>query len=174
MFYKLKLLYVKNTKIKEIPMLPNLESLGCSGTKIKKLPVLPSLTTLDCSNTKIAQLPVLPSLTLLECSNTRIARFPALPKLEHLFAENCRFLLEVPSNAYVKSSGSVWCSVEGFENVVNKRTRKLISLQRWFRQATKRRAFQRWVQTEECMDWFYRPGGIGEKRARRRFKEKQK
>ena len=43
-------LYCKSCKkIKEIPILPNLQSLNCFDTEIKEIPILPNLQKLYCS-----------------------------------------------------------------------------------------------------------------------------
>ena len=49
------------SNITEIPLLPNLTHMYCSGTKITEIPLLPNLISLHCSNTKITELPKIPN-----------------------------------------------------------------------------------------------------------------
>ena len=71
-------------KIKEIPILPNLQILDCTHSKIKEIPILPKLKRLHCKDTNITEIPYLPNLQDLECKNTNITKIPYLPNLQDL------------------------------------------------------------------------------------------
>ena len=83
--------------ITEIPLLPNLQHLECHECPIKEIPLLPRLKALFCGKCPlIKEIPMLPNLNILFCSGTSIQVVPQLLELNLLFCTHCKLLTTIP------------------------------------------------------------------------------
>lgn len=79
-----KVIYEPN--MKELPCLPNVESLDCSHCYLEKLPEMKNLNVLNCSFNLLDSIPNFPNLRILHClTNWRIKEIPVFHLLEKLF-----------------------------------------------------------------------------------------
>lgn len=103
-----------HNKLTELPDLPYITSLDCSGNDISKignltnceelrctynvletLPELPKCRLLYCSHNKLKALPKLPNCVDLSCKNNYLEQLPELPKCRELWC-NDNFLRDLP------------------------------------------------------------------------------
>ena len=110
--------------VTEIPSLPNLEILYCTGANITEIPSLPKLKLLDCRRAMITEIPLLPILRELYCSRTNITEIPLLPKLNYINCSNTR-IIKVPTCDHIVAN---YCPFLLEENV-----QKIIKIQQWVR-----------------------------------------
>lgn len=105
----LKKLNCCGTKVTEIPdTLVNLEELICDYTKIRKIPLFPNLTILSCQSMLVEEIPILPKLVLLDCSNTKVKEIPILNELYYLFCRENKLITHIP---VLKSLESLNCEL---------------------------------------------------------------
>lgn len=84
----LKLLYLEYSNIETLSNFPNLMFLNLGECKIKTIPSFPKLRTLDLCSSNIQFLPDLPDLEVLYLGNSDIEILGDFPKLRRLYLES--------------------------------------------------------------------------------------
>jgi hypothetical protein len=85
--------------VKEIPVIPSLKILDCSGCPfIREIPDIPELQELECENCPLLEkIPLISGLKTLEVVNCPLIKeIPAIPELEELFIYDCPLIEEIP------------------------------------------------------------------------------
>jgi len=97
------------------------------------------------------------------CDCTQLTTLPSLPNLEELWCTRCTQLTTLPSFPRLKNFRCRECPwINNPKNLeFSSNLKKLIILQRWWRNIRRYFIFKEWIKTEEFAKWFYHPDHFG-------------